>query len=38
VALVEKPFSEAELVKMAAQVLNGNFRGFKTVAATPDPK
>jgi nitrogen-specific signal transduction histidine kinase/CheY-like chemotaxis protein len=31
VALVDKPFSEAALLDMAGQVLNGNFRGFKTV-------
>ena len=31
VALVEKPFSEAELMSAAAQVLNGHFRGFKTI-------
>jgi hypothetical protein len=34
VALVEKPFWEAQLVKMVGQVLNGHFRGYKTVAAT----
>ena len=32
VALVEKPFSENELIQMAGEVLNGNFRGFETVA------
>ncbi len=31
VALVDKPFSEAALLAKAGQVLNGNFRGFKTV-------
>jgi CheY-like chemotaxis protein len=31
VALVDKPFSEAALLDMAGQVLNGNFRGFETV-------
>jgi len=31
VALVEKPFSEAELLTQAAQVLNGHFPGFKTI-------
>ena len=31
VALVEKPFSEADLLAMAGQVLNGHFHGFKTV-------
>jgi signal transduction histidine kinase/CheY-like chemotaxis protein len=30
-ALVEKPFSEADLMAMAGQVLNGHFRGFETV-------
>jgi PAS domain S-box-containing protein len=35
VALVEKPFSEAELMSTAAQVLNGHFHGFKTVESTP---
>jgi PAS domain S-box-containing protein len=30
-ALVEKPFSEADLLAKAGQVLNGKFRGFKTV-------
>jgi signal transduction histidine kinase/CheY-like chemotaxis protein len=30
VALVEKPFSEADLMAKAGQVLNGHFRGFKT--------
>jgi PAS domain S-box-containing protein len=30
VALVEKPFSEADLMAKAAQVLNGHFQGFKT--------
>jgi signal transduction histidine kinase len=31
VALVEKPFSESELLTEAARVLNGHFPGFKTV-------
>ena len=31
VALVDKPFSEAALLAKAGQVLNGHFRGFKTV-------
>jgi PAS domain S-box-containing protein len=31
VALVEKPFSEADLLNMAGQLLNGHFRGFHTV-------
>ena len=31
VALVEKPFSEAALLDKAGQVLNGHFRGFRTV-------
>ncbi|MET1072808.1 MAG: ATP-binding protein, partial [Umezawaea sp.] len=35
VALVEKPFSEADLLAMAGQVLNGNFLGFKTVKEDP---
>jgi two-component system cell cycle sensor histidine kinase/response regulator CckA len=34
VALVEKPFSEAELMGMAAQVLNGHFGGFNTIEST----
>jgi signal transduction histidine kinase/CheY-like chemotaxis protein len=35
VALVEKPFSEADLLTTAGQVLNGNFRGFATVREKP---
>ena len=35
VALVEKPFSEAELLAAAGQVLNGHFQGFKTTQARP---
>jgi two-component system cell cycle sensor histidine kinase/response regulator CckA len=35
VALVEKPFTEAELMGMTAQVLNGHFRGFTTTQVTP---
>jgi PAS domain S-box-containing protein len=35
VALVEKPFSEVDLMDMAAQVLNGHFHGFKTVHVPP---
>jgi PAS domain S-box-containing protein len=31
VALVEKPFSEADLLRTAGELLNGHFRGFKTV-------
>jgi two-component system cell cycle sensor histidine kinase/response regulator CckA len=31
VALVEKPFTEVELMGTAAQVLNGHFRGFNTI-------
>jgi PAS domain S-box-containing protein len=31
VALVEKPFSEADLLAKAGQVLNGHFRGFRTI-------
>jgi nitrogen-specific signal transduction histidine kinase/CheY-like chemotaxis protein len=30
VALVEKPFSEADLLAKAGQVLNGHFQGFRT--------
>jgi len=33
VVLVEKPFSEAELLSQAGRVLDGHFAGFKTVAA-----
>jgi CheY-like chemotaxis protein len=35
VALVEKPFSEADLLAKAVQVLNGHFQGFKTTRGTP---
>jgi hypothetical protein len=35
VALVEKPFSEADLLAKAGQVLDGHFPGFKTVQGTP---
>jgi PAS domain S-box-containing protein len=35
VALVEKPFSEVDLMDMAAQVLNGHFHGFKSVQVSP---
>jgi CheY-like chemotaxis protein len=35
VALVEKPFSEAELMGIAAQVLNGHFPGFSSVKSVP---
>jgi hypothetical protein len=31
VALVEKPFSEAELLAQAGRVLNGHFHGFQTI-------
>jgi CheY-like chemotaxis protein len=31
VALVEKPFSESELLSQAAQVLKGDFPGFETI-------
>jgi PAS domain S-box-containing protein len=34
VALVEKPFSEADLMAMAGQVLNGHFHGFRVNAGT----
>jgi signal transduction histidine kinase len=37
VALVEKPFSEADLQTKAVQVLNGHFKGFKTTRGTPSP-
>jgi PAS domain S-box-containing protein len=35
VTLVEKPFTEVELMGAAAQVLNGHFRGFNTVQSDP---
>jgi len=35
VALVEKPFTEIELMGTAAQVLNGHFRGFNTIQSDP---
>jgi CheY-like chemotaxis protein len=35
VTLVEKPFSEADLLAMAGQVLNGHFQGFTTIQGTP---
>jgi signal transduction histidine kinase/CheY-like chemotaxis protein len=35
VALVEKPFSEADLLAMAGQVLNGHFQGFRTTGGAP---
>jgi hypothetical protein len=31
VALVEKPFSESDLMAKAGEVLNGHFGGFETV-------
>jgi PAS domain S-box-containing protein len=34
VALVEKPFSEADLLTVAGQVLNGHFQGFTTIQGT----
>ena len=34
-SLVEKPFSEVELMRMAAQVLNGHFHGFNTIQGAP---
>jgi signal transduction histidine kinase/CheY-like chemotaxis protein len=38
VALVEKPFSEAELLATAGQVLNGHFEGYTTTRDVPaDP-
>jgi CheY-like chemotaxis protein len=36
VALVEKPFSEAELMSAAARVLDGHFRGFETIESASD--
>jgi hypothetical protein len=36
VALVEKPFSEAELMSAAARVLNGHFLGFETIESASD--
>jgi signal transduction histidine kinase/CheY-like chemotaxis protein len=35
VALVEKPFSEADLMTTAGQVLNGHFQGFTTIQGPP---
>jgi len=35
VALVEKPFSEADLLAVAGQVLNGHFHGFTTSRGSP---
>jgi CheY-like chemotaxis protein len=35
VALVEKPFSEADLLATAGQVLNGHFQGFTTIERPP---
>jgi signal transduction histidine kinase/CheY-like chemotaxis protein len=35
VALVEKPFSEASLLALAVQVLNGHFPGFSTTGGEP---
>ena len=35
VALVEKPFSQADLLAKAGQVLNGHFQGFKTTRGQP---
>jgi CheY-like chemotaxis protein len=35
VALVEKPFSEADLLATAGQVLNGHFQGYRTIEGTP---
>jgi nitrogen-specific signal transduction histidine kinase/CheY-like chemotaxis protein len=37
VALVEKPFSEADLLASAGQVLNGHFQGYKTTTSPPPP-
>ena len=33
-ALVGKPFSEADLMATAGQVLNGHFKGFTTIHGT----
>jgi nitrogen-specific signal transduction histidine kinase/CheY-like chemotaxis protein len=35
VALVEKPFSEADLLAKVGQVLNGHFQGFRTTRGKP---
>jgi signal transduction histidine kinase/CheY-like chemotaxis protein len=35
VALVEKPFSEADLLATAGKVLNGHFQGFMTIQGIP---
>ena len=35
VALVEKPFCEADLLAKAGQVLGGHFQGFRTIEDTP---
>jgi signal transduction histidine kinase/CheY-like chemotaxis protein len=35
VALMEKPFSEADLMATVGQVLNGHFQGFTTIQGTP---
>jgi signal transduction histidine kinase/CheY-like chemotaxis protein len=35
VALVEKPFSEVDLLAVAGQVLNGHFQGFTTIKGNP---
>ena len=35
VALVEKPFSEADLLATAGLVLNGHFKGFTTIQGAP---
>lgn len=37
VALVEKPFSESELLKKVGLALDGHFRGFSTSAVTATP-
>jgi len=34
VVLLDKPFTEAELIKKAGQVLNGHFKGYATVPAS----
>ena len=35
VVLLDKPFSEAELLAESGQVLNGNFPGFETTKGQP---
>ena len=35
VALLEKPYSESDLMDKAARVLNGHFQGFQTIEGSP---